>query len=599
MVRDSLAANAKNALMAVSPGNGVTFQYRTATGGASANTGTPGLAAPLYVELTRAGNTLSGYYSADGVNYTLQGSVDIAMGSTVYVGLAVTSHHSGALSNSAFDTVSFAGAVGLPPGWGSQDVGPVGQAGGASFDGAGTFSVGGAGADIGGTSDAFRYVYQTLTGDGTLLARVAGQDYTSDSAKAGVMIRASLAPGDPEALMAVTPGNGVAFEYRTAGGGDSTLWGTPGPTAPVYVAISRAGNTLTGSYSTDGVNWVQQGSVDIALGPTVYVGLAVTSDDPTTVGNAAFDSLYASGLIGPVTGPYTTLAIPGAPALSLGAGTGIAVSWAAVPGSTGYAVERSSDGATWSQAGTTAAGVTTFNDNNLTGSFRYFYRVSALSPGGRSAPSGVASLVNRPGAPFNVTVASFSTSQLVVNWRDVSGDTGYRVERSLDGVNFTSVGTVGTNRISLSNTGLAAGTTYYYRVAALSPQGDSPYSAVASGTTRAGGSPPPAPPGDGGGSPHHLIDLGGADVVTTGDVLGPGPGATPAALPSVHALLHADAAGAGGAAAPGDLGGTEHTPGTVGPAFGLGRALTMAGMGEAGHLVTSPINGATAHLPWT
>ena len=35
MIRDNLNANAANAYIAVTPGNGVTWQYRTSTGGAS------------------------------------------------------------------------------------------------------------------------------------------------------------------------------------------------------------------------------------------------------------------------------------------------------------------------------------------------------------------------------------------------------------------------------------------------------------------------------------------------------------------------------------------------------------------------------------
>jgi hypothetical protein len=82
----------------------------------------------------------------------------------------------------------------LPLGWQTQNVGSVGVAGSAGYDfNAGTFAVGGSGVDIWGTADSFRYTYQTLTGDGYLLARVASQGNTDGWAKAGVMIRDSLA----------------------------------------------------------------------------------------------------------------------------------------------------------------------------------------------------------------------------------------------------------------------------------------------------------------------------------------------------------------------------------------------------------------------
>jgi hypothetical protein len=485
----------------------------------------------------------------------------------------------------------------------------VGQAGYAAYDGQGTFVLGGAGADIWGTNDSFRYAYQTLTGDGGILARVVSQDYTDDWAKAGLMIRDSLADNAEQALLAITPANGVAFQYRTATGGSSTNVNDPTQAAPLYLYLARSGTTISAYYSADAVNFTLLGSLDIPMSSTVYIGLAVTSHTTAAVSYAVFDTLYTSGIIGPATDTANTLTTPGAPQLALGTGTGIALNWGAVSGSTGYAVERSSDGANWSQIGTTGAGVTTYNDNGLAGSHRYFYRVTALSSGGgRSAPSAAASLVNRPSAPFNVSVWSYSSSQLIINWRDVSGDTGYRVERSLDGVTFTPVGTVGTNVISLTNSGLAAGTTYYYRVIALSPFGDSPASAVASTATRIGAAPPPAPGGGGGASHHHggpeVIDVVQTDTVPGPGALtdhkGPGPGVSAEALLAVHALLHvADAIDSVSAVTLGSMAWMEQALGAVSPAFGGGRPLTMADMGESRYLVTSHFKGASEHYPGT
>jgi hypothetical protein len=307
-------------------------------------------------------------------------------------------------------------------------------------------------------------------------------------------------------LIAATPANGVTFQYRDTPGGSTVVSSsTPGLTVPYYLYLQRIGDTLNGWYSTDGVNFTEQDSVRIPLGSTVYVGLAVTSHNPAVIGNGWYSLVSTTGLIGSLAGTYNTLAIPEPPTLSLGTGTGVTVNWSNVAGNSGYAVERSTDGATWSQIGTTSADVTTYADNGLAGSYRYYYRVSALGSGSRSAPSGVSGIVDRPSAPplAGVPIFSVSTSALVINWRNVSGDTGYRIERSTDGVNFTSIATVGVNVVAYYNTGLAAATRYYYRIIALSPYGDSPPSAVANGTTRGGLAPTPPPPngkraGDGG-----------------------------------------------------------------------------------------------------
>src|SRR5512144_1854754 len=62
-------------------------------------------------------------------------------------------------------------AQSLPGGWSTTDVGTVGAAGSANGSG-GSFTVNGAGADVWGTADAFRFVYTTLTGDGWVVADV-------------------------------------------------------------------------------------------------------------------------------------------------------------------------------------------------------------------------------------------------------------------------------------------------------------------------------------------------------------------------------------------------------------------------------------------
>jgi hypothetical protein len=56
-----------------------------------------------------------------------------------------------------------------------------------------TFTIGGSGAGISGTTNAFRFVSQTLSGDGTIVARLASEFNVVGTAKAGVMIRDGLA----------------------------------------------------------------------------------------------------------------------------------------------------------------------------------------------------------------------------------------------------------------------------------------------------------------------------------------------------------------------------------------------------------------------
>ena len=106
MIRGSLTANAAQAMMLVSPGKGLAFQRRVATGGTSTNTAGGAGTAPAWVKLERRGSTIKAYRSANGSTWTLVGSDTFSMGSSVYAGLAVTSHDTTRLATATFDSVT-------------------------------------------------------------------------------------------------------------------------------------------------------------------------------------------------------------------------------------------------------------------------------------------------------------------------------------------------------------------------------------------------------------------------------------------------------------------------------------------------------------
>jgi hypothetical protein len=69
MIRESLAANARYAMAAISSANGIRMQWRTASGGASGDfnggSGTP----PTWLRLVHSGDQLLAYRSTDGTNW--------------------------------------------------------------------------------------------------------------------------------------------------------------------------------------------------------------------------------------------------------------------------------------------------------------------------------------------------------------------------------------------------------------------------------------------------------------------------------------------------------------------------------------------------
>lgn len=287
MIREQLTATSPHAFMLVSAAKGLAFQRRVSAGGLSTHTAAIASTAPAWVGLQRRGNTITGYYSLDGSNWTRVGSETYLMSAAVYVGLAVTSHNSSQLAVAVFDDVRV--RSGLPEPWEAQDIGTVGLAG-TSSEASGTFTVRGAGADIWGTADAFQFVWQRLSGDGVVTARVSEVEPVAPWVKAGVMIRERLTADSAHAFMLVSAEKGLAFQRRLATALLSSHTGTAGA-APMWVKLERGGDVISAYASADGVAWTLVGSETFTMGSDVYIGLAVTSHDATRLATATFDNV--------------------------------------------------------------------------------------------------------------------------------------------------------------------------------------------------------------------------------------------------------------------------------------------------------------------
>ncbi len=178
----------------------------------------------------------------------------------------------------------------LPAPWWHQDVGNVGIKGSTTVSN-GIFTVKGSGTDIWFNSDEMQFVHQTLTGDGSIVARVLSMGDTNEWAKAGVMMRDSLAPDAKNMAIHLTPTNGVGTTYRAsaAGASDGTLVGS-GAT-PHWLKIVRSGNLFSTYHSADGVAWKLVDSHNIAMGQTLFVGLCVSSKNNSLLNTATFDNV--------------------------------------------------------------------------------------------------------------------------------------------------------------------------------------------------------------------------------------------------------------------------------------------------------------------
>src|SRR5262249_5882096 len=91
-----------------------------------------------------------------------------------------------------------------------------------------------------------------------------------------------------------------------------------------------------------------------------------------------------------------------------------------------------------------------------------------------------------PNAPIEPAATGISQSKVLVEWTDLSSDeAGFKIERSLDGVTGWSViAQAAANTESFTDSLLAAGTLYFYRVCAFNPSGNSLYTSAVSTMTQ-------------------------------------------------------------------------------------------------------------------
>ena len=295
MIRaNALDASSQHASIFVSPGNGIAFQRRVAQGGVSTNTAGPVLTAPVWLRLTRQGTMIRAMYRKNLTDAwtILKSQIIDTLGGPVDVGLAVTSHRTNAeLATGKFKGVYLAAIADLTPVW-------YGGASG-SYGGNGTIvDADASGSDIWGTADSFMFAAMPIGDNRQITVRVRSLDNTNVWAKAGVMIRESLTAGSKHADAIVSPGKGIAMQYRNATGGASASPVQMNGAAPIWLRIRRfeaAGPTATGGFSTwfstDGLIWRRLGDVNFNIAHEAFIGIAVTSHQPGIQTSAVIDDI--------------------------------------------------------------------------------------------------------------------------------------------------------------------------------------------------------------------------------------------------------------------------------------------------------------------
>ncbi len=182
--------------------------------------------------------------------------------------------------------------------------------------------------------------------------------------------------------------------------------------------------------------------------------------------------------------------------------------WAASPGEavlawidnasneTAFRIERQVNGS-FQEVMTVGANVTSARVAGLAAGSTHFFRVRASNAAGASAYSNTATVITPdpyptvPGAPAGLSAKGISASVIQLTWSDGStNETSFRIEKKV-GSTYQEILVVGANVTSAQISGLAAGSTYSFRVRAANAVGTSGYSNVASATTATGPAPTP------------------------------------------------------------------------------------------------------------
>lgn len=154
----------------------------------------------------------------------------------------------------------------------------------------GVFTLEGTG-NLTGKSDAGNFVWQTLSGDFEIIVRVADLDDADRTARAGLMIRDSLAANSKHVFFGVNGGGDFRWIRRARTGGEAVMKTAGAGTIPrAWLRLVRKGGTITASKSANGSDWTRVASTSADLGANCHAGLFLSSGKPGAAA-ASFRSL--------------------------------------------------------------------------------------------------------------------------------------------------------------------------------------------------------------------------------------------------------------------------------------------------------------------
>ncbi|WP_192458447.1 fibronectin type III domain-containing protein [Musicola keenii] len=182
----------------------------------------------------------------------------------------------------------------LSDNWKQQDIGKMGTAGTATEDN-GVITLEAHNGDVWGAEDSIHVVYRELKGDGRITARLIDLRYSDPYAKAGVMMRNTLAANSGYVLAGYSASIGALSQWRSNTGNATGNSGHFPPSGngsqPTWLRVTRDGNTFLAEASDDGKNWaILSKRTLVNFNDTLYVGLVLSSRNNSN-GKVSFDNV--------------------------------------------------------------------------------------------------------------------------------------------------------------------------------------------------------------------------------------------------------------------------------------------------------------------
>ncbi|MCW1914016.1 putative Ig domain-containing protein [Luteolibacter sp. GHJ8] len=181
----------------------------------------------------------------------------------------------------------------LPLPWQSNSIGSIPSNGSVTHSN-GTYTVSGAGS-LSGRSDTLNFAWQTMSGDGSITARITELGSTGGSARIGIMIRDTLASNSRHVFIGLDGNSTYRWVRRTSlNGNTSTSTSGSGVVPATWIRLVRSGDRITAYKSSNGTAWIEIGSLTAALPENCYAGMAVASGNGEVLNTSEFTNVSVS-----------------------------------------------------------------------------------------------------------------------------------------------------------------------------------------------------------------------------------------------------------------------------------------------------------------